>query len=360
MALEVIMHNSHVIKYNQLAKKMLLSNIDTKKNFVVSPLSFYLLLALLTHATDGNSKQEILDVLGDENGLDDFVAQLKDKNNQLLSANGLCILKDYYHSINKKFILDTDDIYRPEIFVADQFAVDDINEWVNEKTLEMIPKLIDELPKDFVLCLMNALAFKAKWNKKYKPDEIEEDLFNGFNTSKTLTFLTSKEKLYVEDNYFEGFIKDYKKERYAFMALLPKKEGFDALKEAINHLDIIALYQKRKEEDVETKLPEFSIESNFNLNDFTSNLGINDIFTSKANFSPLLNDLPIKVDSIIQKAYIKVDRDGTEAAAITAMMIRLASLSHSHYVYLNRPFIYAIIDKENDGLAPFVGLFLAE
>ena len=67
------MHNSHVIKYNQLAKKMLLSNIDTKKNFVVSPLSFYLLLALLTHATDGNSKQEILDVLGDENGLDDFV-----------------------------------------------------------------------------------------------------------------------------------------------------------------------------------------------------------------------------------------------------------------------------------------------
>ena len=119
-------------------------------------------------------------------------------------------------------------------------------------------------------------------------------------------------------------------------------------------------YQKHKEEDVEAKLPEFSIESNFNLDDFTYNLGINDIFTSKANFSPLLNDLPIKVDSIIQKAYIKVDRDGTKAAAITAMMIRLASLSHSHYVYLNRPFIYAIIDKENDGLAPFVGLFLAE
>ena len=106
-------------------------------------------------------------------------------------------------------------------------------------------------------------------------------------------------------------------------------------------------------------MPEFECSTDSELKNLCKDMGINAIFTPMANFGGMLakDAGPLMVDSVLQKAYIKVNREGTKAAAVTGMVFCAGCAPESNktkYVTLDRPFVYAIMDK-GSGLPVFVG-----
>lgn len=111
-----------------------------------------------------------------------------------------------------------------KLFSSDDI-VKDVNAWVEEKTKGMIRNAADDSMNHMLACLMNAIAFEAEWMEKYEEDDIHEGEFNNADgTICEVQMLESSEDTYIEDDFFTGFVKPYKDEEYAYMALLPKKK----------------------------------------------------------------------------------------------------------------------------------------
>lgn len=204
---------------------------------------------------------------------------------------------------------------------------------------------------------MNAVCFDSEWKSPYEEDDIEEDDFHNADDSfSTITSLFSKEDEYINSNTFEGFVKPYKDSHFSFLVLFPKKKGNPSLRNSLNDLNISAIIQNRISTKVLVNMPEFRFDFSEDLTDYLRNLGMEKIFTPGADFSPM-TDERIKADGIIHKAHIEVDRKGTKAATMTAMMMFTCCAPDFDIpsVRLDRPFVYAITHNET-GLLIFAGI----
>lgn len=359
--------------YLEISRKLLghvasESDID---NTVCSPYSFYILLALALNATSGKTQKEIKKLIApgySVNSLNDILKSVQYsfskqmKGGKLVSSNGICIEDNLYQNILDDFKQLVSKMYDAEIFQGGCDMLQKINTWVNEKTDGMISKLMDEAPARLKMCLMNAIAFDAKWQVPYEEDQIYDDgeFNNADGTVSEVPFMSSTENDYIEDDYFTGFIKDYKGGRYAFMALLPKKENDkEFIAKGIEQIDFYKFYKERQSYEVFVEMPEFDCEMSRELTDLCKELGLEALFTPKADFSGITKAEDIMVDSVLQKAVIKVNRAGTKAAVVTGMVCVTGcapDFDNTKCVTLDRPFVYAVINKEYDGLPVFAGV----
>ena len=357
-------------KYIELSRKLLVNTYEEYQgaNVVCSPFSFYILLGIAWSAVNGRCREEIVDILGDHAKEEDILAFMKNLQNNMTgkykdgkfnSSNGICVKEDLYEDILDSFRKLMKKAFDAEFFSAGSDLVEKVNTWVNKKTEGMIPKLMDCAPGDIRILLMNAISFEAKWEKQYEQSAIEENSeFTNFDgTVSEVTMLYSKENEYIEDDFYTGFVKNYRGGKYAFMALLPKTGEASFYKEALGQLDFKEYYDKRMEAEVVARIPEFEISSDMELTDFCKKLGMQSVFLPDADFSGITTKEPLMVSAVVQKAYIKVDRAGTKAAAVSAICVMRACLPalEPKYVELDRPFVYAVMDKES-ALPVFCGV----
>ncbi|MGI5825396.1 MAG: serpin family protein, partial [Bacillota bacterium] len=168
----------------------------------------------------------------------------------------------------------------------------------------------------------------------------------------------SKESCYLENDDFIGVRKDYGNGgKYAFVGLLPKAEG--DLEKSINKLNgekLAALMQSGIDAVVKTAIPKFKCEYEIEMKEALENMGMTNAFDSAvADFTKLGSsnlDGNIFVSEVLQKTYIAVDEKGTKAAAATAVDLATESAVEEDpevkRVYLDRPFIYLIMDVEHN------------
>ena len=237
-----------------------------------------------------------------------------------------------------------------------------INDWVADKTDDRIPELspagtFDDLT---AAVIVNAITFDGVWETSISDDSVWEGGFTNADGNVTETDLMSfEEDIWLENDLVTGFIKPYDGGRYGFMALLPKDEdlsGNDILQD-LTAEDYMKLWENREETDVNCIMPEFEASYHTLLNEDLYELGMEDAFTHKADFTGITDSNDIMIDQVIHEAMIDVNREGTEAAAATAVVIRYKSEAPSiakKSVNCNRPFAYAIIDMET-GLPVFMG-----
>ena len=105
------------------------------------------------------------------------------------------------------------------------------------------------------------------------------------------------------------------------------------------------------------KLPEFSYDYSILLNPVLNNLGMRKAFTSSADYSNMLEDGEAMISQVLHKTHIEVDRAGTRASAVTSVTMTASALPMEEdikYIYLDRPFVYAIVDAET-GYPVFLG-----
>lgn len=338
------------------------------KNTMISPESVMMALGMAANGADGDTLTEIMGVLSDQMAIGEYNDNMKnlidradsaesvDFNiaNSLWARDGGFTVKDSFSDVCR-------DIYGAEARFSpfDESAAGEINGWVNEKTNGMIPGIVNEISDNTIMMLINAVAFEGKWQIPYEDGDIDEngEFTNVFGETENAAMLNGKEYHYIEDGSSSGFVKYYEGGEYAFMAILPD-DGV-TLGEYIDGMTgrgLISMYEKRRNIEVYTKLPEFTYEYSAELNEPLYSMGIQKAFEESADFSAISDSADINISSVFHKTFIKVDREGTKAAGATSIAVATAGGENPEpkYVYLDRPFIYAIIDTES-GLPMFLG-----
>lgn len=352
-----------------LSLKLLRESFE-EENILMSPLSIVSALGMTTNGASSNTLSQMEEVL--ETNIDGLNKYLQAYTSYLPSseyskvhlANSIWFRDKEALTINKNFLQTNKDYYDADIYKApfDQGTKDDINVWVKDKTKGMIDSLLEEAPpKEAVMYLINALAFDAEWEDVYEESQIYDGEFTQENGEKQdAEMMRSKEGYYLENDRVTGFMKPYKDNKYAFVALLPKENTL--ISDLLASLDgkaLMDLSANKKDETVYVQMPKFGVEYETLLNEPLQALGMVDAFDEKkADFTRLgqSTDGNILISRIIHKTKINVDEKGTQAGAVTAveMIEESAMIEEPKEVMLDRPFIYMIVDTKHN-LPLFIG-----
>ena len=345
------------------------------KNTLISPLSVAFALSMTANGAKGQTLTEMENVLGmDIDGLNlylhDYMKSLpRGEKYKLDAANSIWFTDAESFTVSDDFLQLNADYYGADVYRVpfDGKTLGDINGWVNEKTDGMIEKILDEINPYSVMYLINALAFDAEWETIYNEYQVREGDFTLENgTKKAVEFMNSQENVYLEDEKATGFVKYYAGRKYAFVALLPN-EGV-TVSDYVASLDgekLAGMLSDPSAEEVNVAIPKFETEYDVTMNDVLTKMGMPTAFDRyKADFSGLGTyrddgaDRNVYIGKVLHKTFIAVDEKGTKAGAATVVDLPAATgaapISEPKRVILDRPFVYMLIDCENN-LPFFIG-----
>ncbi len=343
---------------------------ENKANHLISPLSAMICLSMLANGAKGETLAQMEAVLGMK--IDDLNKALYAYTENLYVGEDCKVsIADsiWYRDgdsfvVREEFLQTCADWYQAQQYAApfDEQTRKDINRWVEKYTDGMIDSILEEpIPADTVMYVINALVFDAKWEEEYVKSDIRSGEFVALNGAvSAVEMMHSEENRYltVEGGY--GVVRPYKGGAYAFVGLLPE--------EGVNIYDFaatltgeawMAMWGSRTYETVHTRIPEFTYDSDMKLTPVLQEMGMTAIFDGASVDLSGISGAPgdIYCDGVYQKTFIEVNRHGTKAAAITwgENKCESAMPMDPKYVYLDRPFVYAIVDNAT-GLPLFVGV----
>ena len=247
-----------------------------------------------------------------------------------------------------------------------------VNEWVKENTKGLIQCILSEPPSPATrLILLNAIYFKGKWEKPFKKDVTKKMPFYNKGQDEVQTdFMLKYQKPFqyaveeVGGEKTQLIELPYEDKTTSMIIILPDKR--DGLKLMLSNKNFLAdvtgiISNKSGTEFYKTTLdiflPKFKLETEYELNDTLSKMGISDIFSGDADLSGITGAKDLFVSLIKHKAVVKVDEEGTEAAAVTAVvMMRMCAMIQLEKIEfrVDHPFLFVIKDKKT-GLALFIG-----
>lgn len=342
----------------------------TGENLLLSPLSVLSALGMTANGAGGETLTQIETVLGlpaeELNGtLSAWAAGLpRDEDCRVDLANSLWLRDDGSFTASQDFLQTVTDWYGAGVFPAafDSGTLRDINGWVEQNTHGMIPEIIQEIPDEAVLYLINALALESEWETVYREDQVREDrIFTGSDgREQPVTLMYADEGLYLEDEHAQGFLKPYKGGRWAFAALLPEEGmGLADYAASLTGERLYEILSGAQEALVYTAIPKFQCEYGAELSDSLKALGMTDAFDWKsADFAAMgsSSNGPLYISKVLHKTFISVDERGTTAGAATAVAMDAGGAAPGVVpeVYLERPFLYLLVDLETN-LPAFIG-----
>ena len=323
-------------------------------NTLISPLSAMLALAMTANGAKGKTLSQMESAFG--MSLDDLneffysyrTGLVQTEKSKLTLANSIWLRGSF--NVKSAFLQTNADFFGADAYKTpfDETTLRKINEWVNEKTDGMIPELIDEIPGDTVLYLINALFFDAEWANPFSPRNTQPGTFTKENGERVKVDLMIAEEVcdYVDDDRAQGIVKYYGGGEYAFVALLPNK--YVLLSDFVASLDggsLRSLLTNRQTGEVRIRLPKYEVEYTVDLSDALQNMGMTAAFGGKADFSGITGRRrDLRVDSVVQKTFFSVDENGTRAGAATESGLYM---SVKPTFVFTRPFVYMLVDTRN-------------
>ena len=348
-------------------------------NVLLSPTSIQLAFGMTENGAKGDTLAQIEQVINGGVAIDEMNPLLYNLSERFQSAqevewnvaNSIWFKDDGLLRVKDEFAQKALSWYGADIWMApfDSTTVTDINSWVNDQTKGMIPGILDEIPAEARMYLINAMAFEGEWMEEYEERDIMEDCsFTNADGSQTdVTMLASSENRYFTLGEGCGFLRDYKGGEYSFMGLLPE-EGTDLddyiASLADSNADLAAAIQNAQYGTVIVNIPEFTDDYDIQMKDMLMAMGMENAFDpAGADFTDMMKPVTadewmIWIGDVLHKTHIEVDRAGTRAAAVTAIEMRAAGCAPIQEepirIILDRPFIYGIIDNAT-GLPIFLG-----
>lgn len=359
------------VAFTDFGVRLLQSTFRDEENVLISPLSVILALGMTANGAKGETLSQMEDAFGISREewntfLRDYRKALPQGDKYKLSlANALWITADERFSVEQEFLQNNADYYEAQVHRAifDDTALKEMNEWVEKSTDGMVKNILDRVDENAVMYLVNALAFDAQWQERYKENQIQKEEFTSEDQSiAQVEMMYSEESQYLEDEQAAGFLKYYADGKYAFAALLPN-EGVSVREytESLTGASLRKILAQSQEKRVQAAIPRFQSEYSVELKEALQGMGIQDAFDEdKADFSALgySAEENIFVSRVIHKTNITVDANGTKAGAATVVEMEDGcggmEPEEVKIVYLNRPFVYMLIDCETK-LPVFLG-----
>lgn len=346
----------------------LLQSTDSGGNVLLSPVSVLSALAMTANGASGETKSQMEAVLGlPTEELNTYLQAYADslsadKHARCSLANSVWFRDDADHLTVEQAFLDVcADYYGADLFQApfDDSTLKDLNAWVSDRTDGMIPAILDRIPDSAMVYLVNALAFDGQWASVYRENQIHEGSFTTEDgTEQSAQMMYCQEFAYLEDDLATGFLKYYEGGTYAFAALLPN-EGV-TLEDYIASLTgegLRSTLTSAQPEAVETAIPQFTAQYSTELSGILAELGMADAFdASAADFSAMGSspDGPLYISRVLHKTFLALDAQGTRAGAATVVEVDTGASAPGRTVYLDRPFLYLLVDCEAN-LPLFIG-----
>lgn len=341
------------------------------ENLVYSPLNVYMALAMLAEVTGGESREQILSLLGSES-LDALRSQANDLWNDHYRQDGAST-----SVLASSLWLDKDIAYRQETvdalaehYYAASFQGDmgseDYNkmlqDWLNEQTGGLLQDQVSQIAMDpeTVLALAATIYFKSKWSAEFSEDRTEAGVFHTAKGDVTADFMHQSQTR----NYFwgEGFTAISRNlEIGGQMWLILPDEGVTPEEllsggQAMEFLLKNGAWENSKHLRVNQSVPKFDVASQLDLKAGLQELGITEVFAADADFSPMLESGGVTLSKVQHDARVTIDEEGVTAAAYTVMMMAGGTMPPNEEVdfILDRPFIFSITGSR--GLPLFTGV----
>jgi serpin B len=235
---------------------------------------------------------------------------------------------------------------------SDPATVRAINNWCSENTEGKIDSIVKELTHGEVMLIVNALYFKAPWENSFDPSLTAEADFNGLSKTSKVDMMYRKATYnYAE---FQGcqFIElPYQGGEYSMFVVLPPEDmKIDAMLPYLNEKIYEEAVGMLAPVEVKFRMPKLKVETEMLLNRTLQNMGAETMFTSAADLTGISESGPLAVSEVKQKCWLEVSEEGTEAAAVTSIGVRLTAARPDFNVKtmtVDRPYVFFIADKDS-------------
>lgn len=327
-------------------------------NQAVAPLSVGVCLSMLIDGANEPTRGQIVGTLGFDGvspaaidaGIRDLVASLKGApGNSFTMANGiwakggLKVESDYRSKIHNFFGGEI-----RKFGVPDAAMLREVNGWVKSHTKNRIPKIFDGLDPLTSVVLVNALTFDGKWTKPFDKLLTRNEIFHAPGGEiEVPTMHQAGRYFFQEQGTAKVLSLPYEGDRFDMKFILPGpgQSPSQAMSQWLKNPEGVP-----GNGGIATRIaiPKFKIECNYSLKPALGALGLAPLYQD-AKFGRIAADLnrQTKIDQIQHRTYIKVDEEGTKAAAATGIAMTTRAMLRPVEFILDRPFAYAIVDKKS-------------
>jgi serpin B len=234
-----------------------------------------------------------------------------------------------------------------------------INDYISEQTEGKIPDLIPEGIIDHLtrLILTNAIYFNAAWQYPFGEEMTSEGTFHLLDGGEvTVPMMHQTESFgYAEGDGYQAVELKYDGEELSMVILLPGAGQFASFETSLDAERLADIIDNLEPKHVELTLPKWEYESSFRLKETLKAMGMPIAFTASADFSGMTGKPVLYIDEVLHKAFVSVDEAGTEAAAASAVIMKLTAMpTDTAVVKADRPFIFLIRDIKT-GTILFLG-----
>lgn len=331
---------------------------------IVSPISVTYMLGMLNTGADGQTRQQITDVLGLGNSIQEINEYCKkmtdeaprvDPSVTVKIANSIDVNSALGLTLVPQFKTDMQNYYNAQVEALDfnkSSSLDKINDWCKKNTDGMIPTILEELNPMAAMYLLNAIYFKATWTEKFDPNDTRDMDFTMPDGSTRQHKMMHRKALadYAKNDLCEMLYLPYGSKGYGMYVLLPV-EG-KTVDDVIQGLSADGVKQQLLDmvpHVVDILMPRFTTSSETMLKEVLSSMGMPLAFTQFAEFPNMAQGQNLFVSMMKQKAKIEVNEEGTKASAVTIAEMEATAPPPPHYqqvdFHATRPFVYYIIES---------------
>ena len=341
---------------------------DSGSNVVLSPVSAKLALAMAYNGAVGETEEAMAGVLDLEGmSLEEANEQLSNLMTSLAQADEDVLLEiadslwaDEGYVFQEDFVQRCRDFYAAEVAnldLQDPGTVERINAWVSENTHDKIKKITDRIDPAVVLMLINAVYFNGKWHTPFDPSLTADGEFQRLDGGTvSVPFMhRSGDFSYFENEDLQAVNLPYGEGRMSMYVVLPR-EGSDhgAFLQGLDENVWQAWINGLQDREGELALPRFRVEYEKVLNDALTAMGMGPAFVG--GFTGMVaqeSDEELFISTVLQKTYIDVNEEGTEAAAVTSIEMEATAAMPAEEPFemiVDRPFFFAIRDNQTGAL----------
>jgi serine protease inhibitor len=345
-----------------------LVELGPDQNVISSPFSAAVFLSMLFEGAGDENREAIRDVLQLEEGFDeDVIPSFQALAAELINADpDVEVNVSNVFWANNQFDFEFREDYREamqerlnasieEADLGSQEAADRIDEWVSEQTQDRIQGVADDLSlpdPQTQLVLANALYFLGDWTEPFEPDETTPGTFTRPDGETVDTEMMNENRMFefaIRDDFDMLRLPYGEEERFVMDLILPSEESDIAeFSQSFSLDDWSEAGAELREQPVDASIPKFELEydTERHLPGLLSDLGIDIAFDERADFSGM-SPQATWLGDVVQKTFIRVDEEGTEAAAVTAGDMPVSE--HPTFI-LDRPFMFTISDTHTNTL----------
>ena len=344
---------------------------NQSENIFISPTSISTALTMALNGADSDTYTEMYQMLKyHQLSLDEVNHSYQslldllpnwDPNVDMSIANS--VWYDQYFPVKNDFLTVNSDFLNSEVIdldFKDPASVNIINNWVNDKTHEKIPTILDQISDNAVMFLINAIYFKGDWRFTFPEEMTHEEAFHSSaDLSSTVDMMTFEGKVtmpYFSNDLFQAVDLPYGDSIYSMSVILPNDGvAMDAVVDYLTPEHWDALAGDYTDTEIIFSMPKLKIKYDKMLNKNLKALGMQKAFTDRADFSKI-SDQGVFISFVKHKSFLEINEAGTEAAAVTIIGIETTSvgIDPTPAVLLNKPYLLAIRDNKTNSLF-FIG-----